>query len=160
MTMPVCAFIGWLAIILFVLMPKRLSILDFSFMYCVLLSLTATSYTFFELNWHSVTVPRIGSTMVAAATCRLIVVPIFLMIAVNALQTSEGRKPLWLISIAIWIGLSMFDWGLSRFQIITYHRSFVWHLVGTLITYLGFIVIPWGLTWWYKRSDLRKVSLT
>lgn len=157
MQLPVCTIIAWLTIILFALMPKRLSTIDFVFLYCVVLSLSATSYTFFELNLHSVTVPRTGGTFVTAAICRLITIPLLIMMSVDALQTSAGRRPQWLTSIAIWFALTMFDWGLSRFNVITYHHSFGWHLIGTSITYLGFIAIPWGLTWWYKRFDVRTV---
>lgn len=153
MQLPICALVTWLSIILFTLTPKRLSAWDCFFLYCVVLSITATSYTFFELNWHSVTIPRNGTSMTAAAISRLIAVPVLIMIAVNALQTHQGRKPMWHVSSIIWICLSLFDWALSRYNVISYNYSLAWHAVSTPLTYLGFIAVAWTIMWGYQRLD-------
>lgn len=157
MQLPICAFIACITIILFSLIPKRLTILEYTFLYCVVLSFTATCYTYFELNLHSVTVPRIFTSLLAVAITRLITVPLLIVIAVDALQTSDGKKPQWLVVFAIWFGLTIFDWILNFFKVITYHHSIAWHAIGTLVTYMGFILVAWSLTWCYKRFAVRNV---
>lgn len=157
MQMPVCAFIAWLSIIVFFLVPKKIPNLDFVFLFCVVLSLTATSYTFFELNWHNVTVPRIGTSMVAAAVSRLITIPVWIMIAVNYLLTPTSKRMRWLVPAAIWIGVTVFDWSLGNVHVLTYHRSFSWNPISQSLTYLSFIVIPAVFTWIFRRFDGNKV---
>ncbi|WP_123042959.1 hypothetical protein [Cohnella candidum] len=154
MPLVVCVFIAWLTIILFAITPKRLSILDVVFLYGIVLSLTATSYTILDLNFHYISIPKNGTALLAATVYRVITVPLFILLALNALQTPDGRKPQWGIPIVIWVGLTLFDWALNRFKIISYHYSFVWPVIG--IGYLGLFVILWGLTSWYKRFDQRK----
>jgi hypothetical protein len=157
MQLPVCALLSWLTIILFAKIPKKLSILDIVFLYCVIIIISEPTYTFFELNMHSVTVPRVGTSVISVGICRLITIPLFIIMAVNALL-SFGKMSKWGLSIIIWFGLVIFDFILNRFHIIEFHYPLEWQLVSSLITNLGFIIIGWGLMKWYKRHDLEKVT--
>lgn len=154
MQLVVSVFVAWVTIILFANTPKRLSILDVVFLYCIVLSLTTTSYTILDLNFHYISIPKIGTALFSATVYRVITVPLLILLALNALQTPDGRKPQWGMPIVIWVALTLFDWTLNRFKIIAYHHSFVRPAIG--IGYLGLFVILWGLTSWYKRFDHRK----
>ncbi|WP_067621475.1 hypothetical protein [Alicyclobacillus acidiphilus] len=159
MQLALSALFAWLAIILFSIVPKRLSILDLVFLYCVIFILTTASYTIFDVNLRVVTISRAPSISFATILTRLVTIPVLIMMAVDALQPSEGRQPNWLTAIAIWLVLTVFDWVLDLLKIITYRNSFVWHALTTSIVYLGFIVISWGLTRWYRSSDRKNVQL-
>lgn len=157
MQLPICALFAWLTIVIFSLMPKRLSILDFVFLYCFSLILTTMTFTLFDINLQTVTISRTPMISFSTIITRIVTIPVLIMMAVDALQFSVGRKPRWLMAIAIWFGLTVFDWVLSLLKVITYHHSFVWHARTTVIMYFGFIVIAWGLTWWYRRFDGKNV---
>ncbi len=68
--------------------------------------------------------------------------------------TFRRKKPQWVTAIVIWIGLTICDWTLNLFKVITYHFSFLF----PLIAYLALILILWVLMWWYKRFDYRKAG--
>lgn len=152
----VCACIAWLTLILFSIIPKRLSILDFVFLYGIVLSLTSTSLTILELNFHKIKPPIPGTDLWAVTVFQVITLPLLILMATNALQLSEERKPRWILSLAIWIALTTHDWALYQFKIIQYHFLYTWPLIG--LAYLGLIIVTWGLTLWYKRFDHRKVG--
>jgi hypothetical protein len=156
MQLLVCACIAWVTIILFAIIPKRLSILDFVFLYCIVLSLTSTSFTILELNYHIIKIPSLGTDLWAVTVFHVITAPLLILMAMNALQPSEERKPQWIMVFAIWIELTTHDWALYRFKVIHYHLSYSWPLIG--LAYLGLIIITWGLILWYKRFDHKKVG--
>jgi hypothetical protein len=157
MQLPICALFAWLAILIFSLMPKRLSILDLVFLYFIILIFSTMTFTILDINLNVVTIRRTPIISFSTIITRIVTIPVLIMVAVDALQFSGGRKPRWLMAIAIWFSLNVFDWVLDLLKVITYHRSFVWHALRTVIMYLGFIVIAWGLTWWYKRFDGKNV---
>ena len=154
MQLLISSCIAWITIILFSIIPKKLSILDFVFLYCVLLCLTSTSFTMFELNFNIITFPMLGLNLWAVTIYRLVTSPLLILMIFNALQPSEERKTNWTLSIAIWIGLTTYDWTLDHFKMIKYQTLYVWTSIG--IAYLCLILITWGLLKWYKRFDYIK----
>ncbi|GEO25899.1 hypothetical protein AAC03nite_16840 [Alicyclobacillus acidoterrestris] len=151
--LPLSALFAWSSVILFSLLPKRLSVLDFAFLYCVILILTTATFTVFDVNLHYVTIQRTPMIAFSTIIVRIVTIPVLIMIAVDALQRSEGKKPRWFFATCLWIGLAAFDWILDFFNIITYHHSFVMHLGSTLVMYFGFISVSWYLVWWYRNFN-------
>lgn len=158
MQLPICAAIAFLVIIMFALIPKRMTTLDLIFAYFVTVTFNSSSYTFIELNLHSVTAPQKATLLASAEISRIITIPLLIVMAVNSLQVERGKPPQWSVSVLIWCGLVVFDFLLSYFKILTYHNSYTWHAVATPITYLAFITVSWGLTWWYKRYDAKRAG--
>ncbi|MFB5189030.1 hypothetical protein [Alicyclobacillus fastidiosus] len=158
MQLPECALFAWFTIIAFSLVPKNLSVLDFVFLYCIVLILTTTTFTTFDIDVHVVTIRKTVTISIATIICRIITIPLLIMMAVDALHFSALRKRKWLIAIGIWMILVGFDWLLAFLKVITYRHLFIWHAVSTCITYFGFIAIAWCLTWWYRRFDRKNVS--
>jgi hypothetical protein len=157
MQLLICSLFAWLSLILFAFVPKRLRLFDFIFMYSVILVTTTTVYTVFDVDFHIVTIERTPMISFATIITRIITIPLMLMMAVNFLPVSGPWKPRWLLAIFIWLGMTMFDWGLDFLKVITYQKPFIWHARSTLVTYLGFIAVAWGLTWLYTRLDQRNV---
>jgi hypothetical protein len=151
MQLLVCVCFAWVTILLFAITPKRLSILDFVFLYCIVLSLTSTSFTILELNFHVLNIPS-GSNLLAATVFRVITVPLLILMFMNAIH----RKPQWLVSFSIWIALISHDWALHRFKVINYHLLNIWVFLG--LAYMGLIIIVWVLMLWYKKMDHKKVG--
>ena len=156
MQLLVIACIAWLTLILFAIIPKRLSILDFVFLYGIELCLTSTSLTILELNFNLIKIPMPETNMWPIALFRLITVPLLILMVMNVLQRSEERKPRWVLSLTIWMALTTHDWALYRFKVIHYLFGYTWLLIG--LAYLILIIITYGLTWWYKRFDHRKAG--
>lgn len=156
MQLLICVCIAWITIILFSLMPKRLFIVDHVFLYCILLILTSTMYTILELNFHMIKKPMSGTDLWAATVFRVITLPILILIAMNALHKLDRSLTRWIIPLAIWIGLTMHDWILYRFNVIQYTFSHALLLLG--VEYLGLILMMWSLAWGYKRLDRGKVG--
>ncbi|WP_169787918.1 hypothetical protein [Alicyclobacillus ferrooxydans] len=133
-------------------------LLDFIFVYSVILVMSTIVFTVFDINIHVVTIPRTAKISLATIITRVITIPLVLMMAVNFLQPSGARKPRWLLTILIWLGITVFDWALDFLKIITYQKPFMWHVQSTLVTYFGFIAIAWGCTWFYTRLDKKNVG--
>lgn len=160
MQLPICAFFAWLAITIFSLLHKRLSTLHFVFLYFVILIISLTTFTIFDINVHTVTISKTPTISFSTLICRIVTIPVLVIVAVNALQFTEERKPQWITAIATWLGLTMFDWALYFLKVITYHHSFWWHARGTFVTYFGFIVISWCLLWIFKKCARKNVRPT
>lgn len=149
--LPICALFAWYAIILFALMPKRLSVLDLVFLYCVTVILTTATFTTFDVDLQFVTIPRSATSSFSTFMCRIVTIPALILMAVNALQPAGGKRPRWDLAVAIWIGLVLFDWTLNFLGVITYRRAFAGHALGASITYFAFIAIIWCLSRWFAR---------
>lgn len=154
MQLLICVCIAWLTISLFAIIPKKLFILDFVFLYGILLSITSTTFTILELNFHIIKEPMSGTNLWAVTVFRVITVPLLILISMNALYTLEERISVWIIFLVIWVVLTTHDWALYRFKVIGYNLSYTFILLG--IAYLSLIFITWGFTWWYKRFDHKK----
>lgn len=148
----ICACIAWVTIILFAIIPKRLSILDFIFLYCIVLCLTSTSLTILVLNLHVIKIPMPTIDLWAVTVFRMITVPLLILMLMNALQGTLR----WFISFSILMVLTTHDWVLYRFKVIHYRLLYPWTLI--VLAYLGLILIAWVLMCWYKRFDHRKAG--
>jgi hypothetical protein len=155
MQLLICSCIAWVTIISFSIMPKRLSILDFVFLYCIVLSLTSTSYTLLELNFKIIKIPMPSLDLWTVTVFRVITAPLLILMAMN-MQHTEERKPLWMLSLVIWMLLTAHDWALYRFKVIRYHLLNALPLIG--LAYFGLMLVIWALMWWYKRFDHRKAG--
>lgn len=154
MPLLICACIAWLTIILFAIIPKRLSILEFVFLYFILLSLTSTWFTVLELNFQIIKIPMPSIDLWAVTVFRVLTVPLQILMAINVLQPFKERKCRWILSGVIWLALTLHDWALYQFNVIHYHLLYTWPLLA--LAYLVLMIITWCLTWWYTRFDQRK----
>lgn len=152
MQLPVSALIAWFTVIWFSLIHKRLSILDFVFLYCTVLVITTTTHTVFDVDLQLVTIPRNPVASFATIISRMITIPLLIMIAVNALYVSESRMSRWGGVLLCWVALSGFDWLLNQLHVITYHRWSVWQ---ASLVYVLFIASVYFLMRWFKRGDGR-----
>lgn len=152
MQLLICVCIAWMTIILFAFLPKRLSILDFVFLYGVVLSLTSTLFTVLGQNLHILKIPTSRTDLLAVTVFRGVTIPLFILMSINALQ----RKPQWIMLFFYWLLLTTHDWALFRFKVMHYHLLYPWPIIG--LVYLGLILVVWALMWWYKRFDDRKVG--
>ena len=151
-----CACIAWVIIMVFAIIPKKLSTLDIVFLYCIVLILTSTSLTILELNFKVIKIPIPNTDLWAVTVFRMITTPLLILMSINALQPSKERKTRWILSFFILIVLTTHDWALYHFKVIQYHLLHAYPLIG--LAYLGLNLIAWGLMWWYKRFDHRKVG--
>ncbi|MGG1397288.1 hypothetical protein ABE288_05580 [Bacillus salipaludis] len=156
MQLLICTCIAWFTIILFAIVPKRVSILDFVFLYCIVISLTSTSFTILELNLQIIKIPIPNIDLWAVTVFRMITTPLLILTSINALQPSVKRKRRWIMSFVILIALTTHDWSLSHFNVIHYRILYPYPFIG--LAYLALILISWGLMWWYKKFDHKKAG--
>lgn len=153
----ICVLFVWFVIIVFTLIPKRLSPLDFICLYCVTVLFTTTVFTLFDLDFRTVTIPRTPIPAFATIITRIVTIPLFIMIAVDALQTSSRYKVRWFLAGGTWLFCVVFDWFLYALKVIIYHKTFLWHAISTCITYLVFILIGWVCTKLFKMFGEKTV---
>lgn len=149
MQVPICSLIAWLTIALFSFIPKKLTIIQFVFLYCVTLILTTTAYTIFDANLQIVTIPRNTTSSVSTIISRLITVPLLIMAIINALQTKRFTLSR-IMALVLWMVLSGFDWLLNQIHVIAYHD---WNVCYASMNYLAFIAIAWSFMRWFKKFD-------
>ncbi len=153
MQLPICALFAWFTIALFCLIPKRLAVFDLVFMYMVTLIMTTIVFTLFDLTMHTVIIPRTVTTSFAVIMCRLVTIPLLIMMAVNALLSVVHKKARFAAAIVIWLAVVVFDWMLNLLHVIVYQKSLMWHVVSTLCVYFAFITVTYWLTRIYMRMD-------
>lgn len=146
------ALIAWIIIIVFVLVPKGLTITEMIFLYFIIGILTVTVFTILDVNLHKVPVTRDVEKSFALHICRFIIIPLLLMMASGILNSPLKRKWRWAIGASILILLLVDDWLLGRFKIV-YFRD--WGLLYSIPMYTLFIVTLAFISRWFVGLDKR-----
>lgn len=152
--MPVALFglIAWIIIIVFVLVPKRLTITEMIFLYFVIGILTVTVFTILDVNLKWVPVTREVEKSFALHICRFIIIPFLLMMASGILNSPLKLKWRVAIGASILMLLLVDDWLLGRFKIVFFDH---WGLLYSIPMYAMFIVTLAFLSRWFVGLDRR-----
>lgn len=149
------ALIAWMIIIVFVLVPKRLTVTEMIFLYYIIGILTVTLFTILDVNLQWVPVTRDIEKSFALHICRFIIIPFLLMMASGVIDSPLRRRWRWSIGVLILILLLVDDGLMLRFEMITFRH---WSLLYSIPMYTMFIVTLTFISRWFVHLDREELK--
>ena len=88
MALAVIALFSWMVVIVFAVVPKKLTLTDFIFIYFVCVIVTITLFTVLDVNLQWVPTTRDVEKSFALHICRFIEIPLMVILSANLLQAN------------------------------------------------------------------------
>ncbi|WP_276352983.1 hypothetical protein [Cohnella caldifontis] len=150
MSLAVLAFMAWLVMIVFAMIPKGLTLKEMIFLYFVIAVLTITLFTVMDVNLHWVPLTRQVEGSFAMYICRFIFIPLLVLMATCVLLSNLRARWRGASLALILSALCAADRIYLRLELIEYVR---WNEFYSVLMYGAFIVLIWGIARWYAGLD-------
>ncbi|RTR34040.1 hypothetical protein EKG37_07465 [Robertmurraya yapensis] len=148
MYIAIFALIAWIIIVVFILVPKRLTITEMIFLYFIIGIQTVTLFTLLDVSLQWVPVTRDVEKSLALHICRFIIIPLLLILAAGILNSPLRFKWRWGIGVSILMLLLVDDWLMRHFEMIIFRH---WNYLYALIMYAVFIGALTLISRWFIR---------
>lgn len=155
MSIAVLALLAWLVLIVFAVVPKRLTLTEMFFLYFLIGILTITLFTILDVNLHWVPVTRSVEGSFAIYICRFIVIPFQILLSVCVHNSHMKAKWRWVLSATIVLFLCVADRIYLWAGLITYHR---WNEFYSALMYGAFIVLVWVIARWFRGLEKGEIK--
>jgi hypothetical protein len=150
MSVAILALLGWLVLIVFAIVPKRLTLTEMVFLYFVIGILTITLFTILDTNVQWATVSRSVEGSFAMYICRFVVIPLLILLSVIVLHSHMKAKWRWAIVAVILLVLCGADRIYLWTGILTYIK---WNEFYSALMYGAFIVMIWWIARWFLALE-------
>lgn len=154
MSVGVCALITWIVLIIFTVMPKKLSELDMIFLYFVNTIFELSVFTIVHINLKWLTVSHGVEESFADLILRLIMIPVVFVIATNILLYS-WKFLKWMILIGIIIFFIMLSFLLEKLGVIILNH---WNIFYTIIMFSSYAVFSRLMAWFIVNAGRKEVK--
>jgi hypothetical protein len=156
MSLAVICLVTWFVIVVFALVPKRLTLIEMVFIYFVCSILTVTLFTIFDINLNWVPASRNVEKAIALNICRFIEIPLLLILSTAILNSSLRARIRWLIAAFICLFLTVNDFLLTGFGILVFNK---WNNLIAFFDYGMFIILMGWIGRWQihlKEKELNR----
>ncbi|MCU9614910.1 hypothetical protein OEV98_15300 [Caldibacillus lycopersici] len=150
MSIVIFASFAWLIMILFVYMPKWLTIAEMIFLYFIVGIMTVTLFTILDVNLHWVPVTRKVEQSLALHLCRFIIIPFPVIMAASIFNSPLNIRRKWMIVALLVFVLLVGDWLMQKFELIFFRH---WSMVYSIFMYPAFIFLLSMISRLYRRLD-------
>ncbi len=146
MTLAVLAFMAWVVMIVFAIVPKGLTLTELLFLYFVIIILTITLFTILDINLKWVPLTRNVEGSFAMYICRFLVIP--LLVLMNACILLSNLKAKWRAALSAIVVIVLC--GADGIYLLLDLMEFAkWNIIYSFLMYGGFIVLVWRIARWY-----------
>jgi len=150
MQLAIICLIAWIVMIVFVAVPKWLTITEMVFLYFIVGIMTVSLFTLLDVNLHWVPVTREVGNSLALDICRFIIIPLLVILAASTLNSPIKSYWRWTIGSIILILLMADDWMMQRFGLINFHQ---WSFLYSFLMYVVFIGVLALIGRWFVHLD-------
>ena len=150
MSLAIIALVAWLVMIVFVLVPKWLTLTDIFFLYFIVGIMTVSLFTLLDVNLHWVPVTRKVEKSLALDLCRFIIIPLLVIMAAGILNSPLRAGWRWTIGLVILVILVADDWMMIRLALIDFRQ---WTFLNSFLMYVVFIMVMAWIARWFVRLD-------
>jgi len=150
MSLAVLAFMAWVVLIGFAIVPKGITLTEMVFLYFVIVILTITLFTALDVNLHWAPVTRAVEGSFAMYICRFIFIPLLVLMGACVLLSrlkAKWKGGLFALIVSVLGGA---DWIYIRLELLKFAK---WNSVYSFLMYGGFVVIIWWIARWYSGLD-------
>lgn len=156
MSLAVCIFITWIAILILAMIPKKLTLLEMVFLFFVCTIFELSIFTVIHLNLHWIIVSKSIEKSLADLVMGLVCIPIVMVITSNFLLYSS-RILKWILMATVVLLGAMLHKTVKWLGIVTTPH---WNVGYTALMFCGFIVFIRLMTWFvlYIKQTEGKVS--
>lgn len=155
MSLAICVLLTWSVIIIFSLIPKKLSELEMVFLYFSNIIFELSIFTIFHLNLKYIQVSNDIEKSFSDLVLRIIMIPTVLLITSNILLYS-WKYLKWIIVSIMVLSFIMIQKLIEWLGIITTTN---WNIVYTVIMFCTYVVFSSVMTWWIQRTDPKEVNI-
>ncbi|GGE52673.1 hypothetical protein GCM10011391_34400 [Pullulanibacillus camelliae] len=150
MYLAIITLIAWSVMILFIIVPKWLTLTEMVFLYFIIGIVTVTLFTVLDMNLHWVPVTRNVEKSLALDICRFIIIPLLVIIAAGMLNAPLRFRWRLTMGSIIMVLLMANDWIMQRFRLIFFHH---WNFLYSFLMYGVFIVVLAFIARWFIRLE-------
>ncbi|WP_102272076.1 hypothetical protein [Cytobacillus massiliigabonensis] len=147
MPLAILALLAWFVLIVFAIIPKKLSLTEMIFLYFIIGIITITIFTILDVNLQWVPLTRSVEGSFAMYICRFIIIPLQILMSVCTLLNSQLKiKWRWGLSALILLLLCLENRIYLEAGLITYQK---WNEFYSAMMYGVFMVITWWIARWF-----------
>ncbi|KHD84929.1 hypothetical protein [Heyndrickxia ginsengihumi] len=150
MSLAIISLIAWFVMILFVIMPKWLTVTEIFFLYFIVGIMTVTLFTILDVNLRWVPVTRKVENSFALDICRFIIIPLLVIMAACFLNSPLSAFWRWTMASVIMVILMVDDWIMQWCGLIVFRQ---WNAFYSFLMYGGVIVMLALISRWFVRLD-------
>lgn len=146
MSLAILALLACLVLIVFVIVPKGLTLTEMVFLYFVIGISTITLFTILDVNLQWVPLTRSVEGSFAMYICRFIVIPFQILLAVSILHSQMKAKWRWGLATAILVCLCLEDLVYLWADLLAFRK---WNHFYSALMYAVSIVSVWWIARWF-----------
>jgi hypothetical protein len=146
----ILALMAWIVMIVFVLVPKRLTLTELLFMYFVAVILTITLFTALDINLHWVPITRRAEGSFAMYICRFIFIPLLVLLGAAILLSRLHAKWRGALTVIIVLALTGADRVYLQLNLLKFEN---WNSGYSFLMYGAFVILIWRIARWYIGLD-------
>ncbi|HJV31395.1 MAG TPA: hypothetical protein VJ558_04310 [Bacillales bacterium] len=154
MTFAICVLMTWFVIIVFSLIPKKLTVLDMIFVYFVNTIFELSVFTILHINLKWLEVSHDVEKSLADLVLRIIMIPLVFVITANLLMYSRNFLK-WTIVTVIIFSFLLIEALIHKLGILTTHH---WNAVYTLVLFSSYTIFSSLMAWFISNVDKRGVG--
>jgi hypothetical protein len=155
MSLAILALLACVVLIVFVIVPKGLTLTEMIFLYFIIGISTITLFTVLDVNLQWVPLTRSVEGSFAMYICRFIVIPIQILLTVCVLLSNWNTKWRWGSAATILVFLCLEDQIYLWTGILTFHK---WNEFYSAIMYVVFMLLVWGIAHWFIGLDKGEIQ--
>lgn len=151
-------FIFWITIVIFQLIPRKLTVVENSFLFFMVMILVINIFTITELNLHLVITNKKPSMYLCEWTFRTLIIPVSTMIFSNLVLQTHNQLLKWGIGALFFLEIGGIEFLTLQLKIKTYTgwNGFFASLSFILILLFTYFLIKWfkfGVEKWEKNDN-------
>lgn len=146
MSLAIQALLAWFVLIVFAIVPKRVTLTEIVFLYFVIVIFTITLFTILDVNLQWVPLTREVEGSFAMYISRLIVIPFLILLSVIVIISHLKAKWRWVLSATILLFLCLEDRIYLWAGLITFRR---WNEFYSALMYGAFMVLVCWVARWF-----------
>ncbi|WEG10987.1 hypothetical protein PU629_12450 [Pullulanibacillus sp. KACC 23026] len=150
MSLALFTLIAWIIMIVFVIVPKWLTITESFFLYFVIGILSVALFTILDVNLHWVPVTRDLEKSLDLDICRFIIIPLLIIMAAGSFNSPLRAILRWMIGAVILALLLLDDWVMQRCGLIDFRQ---WSYLYSFLMYGVFMAVMTLIARWFTRLD-------
>lgn len=154
MAVAVCVLITWLVIIIFSLIPKKLTELEMVILFFVNTIFELSVFTILHVNLKWLIVSQTVEKSFADLVIRLLMIPFIFLITTNILLYS-WKFLNWIIVAIIISSFLLLQILLENLGVLKTHH---WNMFSTILLFCGYAIFSQLVAWLIVHVDLKEVN--
>ncbi len=150
MSIAILALMAWIVMIVFVIIPKRLTLTELLFLYFVIVIFTITLFTVLDINLQWAPLTRRTEGSFAMYICRFVYIPLLVLLGAAALLSRLRAKWRGAWTFIIVLALTGADRVYLQLDLLKFKH---WNSGYSFLMYGAFVILIWRIARWYIDLD-------